>query len=351
MSGTVYKVGDLAPPPLPRRSEAEVMARWQGDKPVVSILCPTYQHVGFIEDALRGFLGQDTDFPFEILVRDDASTDGTAEIVRDYAERYPNIIRAVLETENRWSEVRPLQALGPMVRGEFIAICEGDDYWIGPEKLQHQVEQLRANPDRVVSHHQALVIADGKVTSSERLPKSQARSHSSRELARGAWTLTLSMVYRNVKISSHPYSSRFLNGDEYLRAQLGLHGGSTYLAGPALAVYRMHSGGIWSLRPTPMQSIDQASSFFWIGWSFAESGHKDLAAWWLGRSLTKVKKSLAESHGVYPKISAVKALSWYARRAVGFRRFSSLKRSIERSSLKTRWISSRRPKRMFRDAV
>lgn len=130
MSGPVYRIGDPAPPLLPRRSEAEVVARWQGDKPVVSIECATYQHVTFIEDALRGFLGQDTDFPFEIPVRDDASTDGTADIVRDYAERYPSIIRAVLKTENRWPEVGPRQVLEPMVRGDFVARCEGDDYWL-----------------------------------------------------------------------------------------------------------------------------------------------------------------------------------------------------------------------------
>jgi hypothetical protein len=138
----IYRVGDPAPPPLPRRAEAEVMARWQGDEPVVSILCATYQHVGFVEDALRGFLGQDTDFPFEIIVRDDASTDGTADIVRDYAERYPNIIRAVLETENRWPEVKASQVLRTMARGAFTAFCEGDDYWISQNFLSRARGEL-----------------------------------------------------------------------------------------------------------------------------------------------------------------------------------------------------------------
>ena len=163
MSGPVYRVGDPAPAPLPRRSEAEVMSRWQGDKPVVSIRCATYQHVDFIEDALRGFLGQETDFPFEILVRDDASTDGTADIVRDYAERYPNIIRAVLETENRYPEVKAGQVLGPMVRGEFIAACEGDDYWIRPDILQICMSFMRIHSDV------AAVLVDGIVVENQRI--------------------------------------------------------------------------------------------------------------------------------------------------------------------------------------
>lgn len=139
------------------------MARWQGDEPVVSILCATYQHVGFIEDALRGFLGQTTDFPFEILVRDDASGDGTAEIVRDYAKRYPNIIRAVLETENHYQVLKPLQVLEPMARGEFVSVCEGDDFWIRPDILAACTSHMR-------SHSKvSAVLVDGVVVENDQI--------------------------------------------------------------------------------------------------------------------------------------------------------------------------------------
>lgn len=345
VNGVVYRVGDPAPPPLPRRSEAEVMARWQGDKPIVSIFCPTYQHVGFIEDALRGFLGQDTDFPFEILVRDDASTDGTAEIVQDYAQRYPNIIRAVLETENRWPEIKPLQVLGPMARGEFIALCEGDDYWIAPYKLERQVNQLRAGPNCVVSHHQALSIKGGRVTSTGRLPIGQARSHSSQELARGAWTLTLAMVYRNVEIRPHVFASRFVNGDEYIRSQLGLYGGSAFVAGSPLAVYREHAGGIWSNRQKPLAVVDQAVSSYWIAWSFAESGNGELAKWWLMKSHQRVLNSLSRSHDLLPKFSSRSALSVLLGRLIGPWRLSRcinfVRPAVQTMSAKLKFSRSR----------
>ena len=167
MSEPLYLIGDSAPLPPLRRPEAEVMARWQGDEPVVSILCPTYQHIEFIEKALRGFLGQDTHFPFEIVVRDDASSDGTAEIVRDYAERYPNIIRAVLEEENTWSSKKPLEVLLPLVRGRFLTICEGDDYWVDPQHLARSVATLQNDPELAAVVSPCLVARDGIVTGLE----------------------------------------------------------------------------------------------------------------------------------------------------------------------------------------
>jgi glycosyltransferase involved in cell wall biosynthesis len=279
----VHRVGDPAPPPLPARPESDVTRSWRGEEPVVSVSCATYQHAGFIEDALRGFLGQDTDFPFEILVRDDASTDGTADIVRDYAQRYPNIIRAVLETKNGWPAVRPSAILRPMVRGEFIAICEGDDYWIASDKIQRQVEQLRHRPDCAVSHHQALVVQDGRVTSTEHLQRSGACDLTALELARGSRLLTLSMLYRAVP--SIPRSPAHIqNGDVYLRARLGLIGGAAFLPGPPSAVYRRHLGGVWSSRDAESKRLELAKSCRYIAQNFADDDRPDLAAWWESRS-------------------------------------------------------------------
>lgn len=125
------------------------MSTWltRGD-PVVSICCATYNHVGYIEDALRGFVAQVTSFPFEIIVRDDASSDGTADIVRRYAEAYPHIVRPVLEQKNQYSQgVRATPVLVNLARGEYLALCEGDDYWITNDKLEKQVQLLREHPE------------------------------------------------------------------------------------------------------------------------------------------------------------------------------------------------------------
>lgn len=143
-----YQAGQAAPTPLALRTEEEVMSSWlTKGEPVVSICCATYNHVDYLEDALRGFIGQVTAFPFEVILRDDASTDGTTAIVRDYAKRYPNIIRPVIEEKNRYVHGSPvnLTTMLSFARGEFFALCAGDDFWVCPTKLEKQVALLRAN--------------------------------------------------------------------------------------------------------------------------------------------------------------------------------------------------------------
>lgn len=149
-----FKPGHSEPvvPPEPR-SEAEVMANWKTPgPPTVSICCATFNHARYVKDALHGFLSQDTSFPFEIIVRDDASTDGTAEIVREYVSRYPRIVRAVFETENQLSRgVRPSHVWADLAQGKYVALCEGDDFWLSPHKLQRQVDLLESHPEAVMS--------------------------------------------------------------------------------------------------------------------------------------------------------------------------------------------------------
>ncbi|MFW5879430.1 MAG: glycosyltransferase family 2 protein [bacterium] len=124
------------------RSEQKIMSQWKGDPstPVVSISCTTYNHEPFIEDALEGFLIQETDFPFEILIHDDASTDKTAEIISRYERKYPSIVKPIYQKENQYSKnIKPNQFYNfPRSKGKYIALCEGDDYWIDKKKIQLQ---------------------------------------------------------------------------------------------------------------------------------------------------------------------------------------------------------------------
>lgn len=115
----------------------------------LSIFCTAYNHEAYISQALDSFLMQKTDFPFEILVTDDASTDGTPAILQSYADRYPDIIRYFHQDRNLFSQGINIyeEIMYPNARGEFIAYCEGDDYWTDPGKLQLQVDYLRSHPD------------------------------------------------------------------------------------------------------------------------------------------------------------------------------------------------------------
>ena len=125
----------------------------------VSILCITYQHAPYIARALEGFVSQRTDFPFEVLIYDDASTDGTADIVRQYARQYPQIIKPILQTENQFSKGLYVDKAfnWPRVQGKYVALCEGDDYWTDPDKLQKQVDFLDAHPDYAVCFHPVVI--------------------------------------------------------------------------------------------------------------------------------------------------------------------------------------------------
>lgn len=112
--------------------------------PLVSIICNTYNHENYIRQCLDGFIMQQTSFPVEILVHDDASTDGTANIVREYEQKYPDLIKPIYQRENQYSKgVKvSLTYQYPRARGKYIALCEGDDYWTDPLKLQKQVDIL-----------------------------------------------------------------------------------------------------------------------------------------------------------------------------------------------------------------
>lgn len=126
---------------------------------MVSVICLCYNHENYIKDALDGFVKQKTTFPFEVLVHDDASTDKSAEIIREYEEKYPDIIKPIYQTENQHSQGVKIarEFILPRVRGKYIAFCEGDDFWTDENKLQKQVDFLEANPDYTVCTHNTIL--------------------------------------------------------------------------------------------------------------------------------------------------------------------------------------------------
>lgn len=129
------------------------------NNPTVTVWCLTYNQKAFIKDALEGFVMQKTSFPFEVIVHDDASTDGTTDIVKEYAIKYPEIIKPMIETENQWQKGGLKHIISIMNekhrRGKYIAFCEGDDYWTDSLKLQRQVDFLESHSDYSMCFHSA----------------------------------------------------------------------------------------------------------------------------------------------------------------------------------------------------
>ena len=117
--------------------------------PLVSIACITYNQEKYIHQCLDGFVMQKTNFKIEVVIHDDASTDNTPSIIREYCNNYPDLFVPILQTQNKYKEGKGILVpyVYPKCRGKYIALCEGDDYWTDPYKLQKQVDFLEANPE------------------------------------------------------------------------------------------------------------------------------------------------------------------------------------------------------------
>lgn len=125
----------------------------------VSIICNTFNHGKYIEDAIKGFVNQKTHFKYEICIHDDASTDHTKDIILKYEKLYPELIHAIIQTENQYSKGISVNAINSSrARGEYIAFCEGDDYWIDPYKLQKQVNMFEKYPDCALVLHGSYIM-------------------------------------------------------------------------------------------------------------------------------------------------------------------------------------------------
>ena len=235
------------------RTEKEIMANWEGDlsKPVVSVCCITFNHEPYIEDALEGFLIQETDFPFEIIIHDDASTDKTADIIREYVSAYPNIIKPILQTENQYSKFpnKPGMLALEACQGEYIALCEGDDYWLDKRKISIQKQFLDSNLDFVLTTVDAYSIdQDGNVLQNSRIGKNFKCKMSSDDLVYVKFHLpTMNLMFRRVGLPNFDEIRYVGNFDYFLVSTLGLHGMGFLHRDINPSVYRVHSEGVWSM--------------------------------------------------------------------------------------------------------
>ncbi|MCF7487637.1 glycosyltransferase family 2 protein [Vibrio sp. A2-1] len=122
----------------------------------VTVCCVSYNHEKYLKSTLDGILNQETDFEFEVLVYDDCSTDGSRTIIDQYKDESIHRFKTVYSEENNYSNgIRPLSFLIPLAEGDYIAFCEGDDYWIDPKKLQKQFDALEKNKDIDICFHRA----------------------------------------------------------------------------------------------------------------------------------------------------------------------------------------------------
>lgn len=223
------------------------------DTPMVSVICITYNHQDYIEDALQGFVNQATDFPFEVLIHDDASTDSTPEVLRRYELKYPHLFKVIYQKENQYSQGRKIMKdiLLPLARGKYFAFCEGDDYWIDPRKLQIQYDYMEANHDCTLCIHNAYNIQGvntkrytGKVT-----PSKRNRVIPTEEVIRGGGGFCVTnSIFAPIKLTrTLPAYFDFLEMDLVWQMYLASCG-KTYCFSDYMSVYRHGVSGSWTDR-------------------------------------------------------------------------------------------------------
>lgn len=242
--------------PLP--SEEEILSTWKNkiEQPLVSIVCITYNHEQYIEDALRGFLTQVTDFSFEIIIHDDASSDLTPEIIKRYHRLYPRIIKPIFQIANQYS-ILPGAPGGCCIEksaGRFIAICEGDDFWISPLKLQKQITALSLHPEQEICFHQAIQI---DATNNKKKIIGKYRQNSSYVAAGDIIKHTHGQIPTASLVITRDSALRFYEfmkdnpklpvGDVYLQIISSIKGGALFIA-ETMSLYRIYTKGSWTAR-------------------------------------------------------------------------------------------------------
>lgn len=220
----------------------------EGTMPLVHTRTMTYMHEGFIRDCIEGILMQKTTFPVRVLIHDDASTDKTPSIVREYEKRYPHLISACYQNENtyrmnREEKVRRKKPFMDLCVGKYEAICEGDDYWTDPLKLQKQVSFMENNEDYSMCFHNANVIFDNS-DSLLIFKDLETRLYSMEEILR-EWTIpTASVVFRrDLYDHNKARNKNYIYGDIILFLNLASRG-KVYCINEIMSVYRRHKGGV-----------------------------------------------------------------------------------------------------------
>jgi len=212
----------------------------------VNICCVTYNHEKFISQAIESFLMQKTDFPIEILIHDDASTDATISILKKYQKKYPNIIRLFLEKENQYSKgitkINPT-FLFPNAKGKYIALCEGDDYWTDPYKLQKQVNFMDKNQDYSICSHNVIVRDETweKIVEHEWLGKDHRQISTIEDILKyGSGGATCSLLFKRSAFSDYPTWTKPIKGGDWLLQILCTQNGKMRYFTEVMGVYRRH---------------------------------------------------------------------------------------------------------------
>lgn len=247
---------------------------------------------------------QKTNFEYEILIHDDASTDGTIEVIREYQQKYPDIIKPIIQDINQYS----LGIMDVSLRynfkraiGKYIALCEGDDCWTDPLKLQKQVDFFNKKDERyVMSYHDVSIIDEGgNLISRSMFRNRELKDRSSIDIFSGNYMHTSTVMFKNGLISQFSQGScNTVLGDVYIYTILAHYGGAKYLPDIKPSKYRIHSGGVWS----PLKRFDRLENMISAREQLLEIVDPKYK-WAMKRGLFVANLQMVPfCHGVFPRL-------------------------------------------------
>ncbi|WP_163579002.1 glycosyltransferase family 2 protein [Gracilibacillus saliphilus] len=246
-------------------------------KPLVSICCLAYNHGKFIEDAIKGFLMQDVDFDMEIIILDDASTDNTPNIVKKYEQKYPKLIRGIYHSTNQ-KPITNIPMFGayllPEAQGKYIALCEGDDFWIDIVKLKKQVEILENNERYTLCSHATQVknYIDGEQDYTIQLMSNSSTIPVEKIIQGEGMPHTSSLLFRRELVEQLPEFYKENNNGDIPLVLLCASKGEVYYIDKTMSVYRKGINGSWTrnVKLNPFKYIDHTLTYIKMLYNFNE---------------------------------------------------------------------------------
>lgn len=238
----------------------------------VTVYCLAYNHEKYIRKALEGFVMQKTNFDYEVLVHDDASTDSTADIIREYEEKYPHLFKVIYQKENQFSKGASIKNhMLPLVRGKYIAYCEGDDYWVDENKLQTQYDIMEKYLEVSLCVHNVQCVTEDCSEQKEIIPEEKyglndSRLISSEEMASllydtSGYPFQTSSYFLRTEVAKAELNDvlkGYINGDG-IKLRVAMYYGKVYFENTVMSHRRLWTSGNWNNRMKELGKEKQAA--------------------------------------------------------------------------------------------
>ena len=215
----------------------------------VSVMIITYNHERFIAQAIESILAQQVNFDYEMVIGEDCSTDGTRDVIMDFHHRYPGRIVPLLRGQNL-GPMRNLEATLAVCRGQYLALLEGDDYWTSRHKLQKQVDFLDSHPGSSMCCHRVKFLDETGHAEFDVFPSLPSGAYTIEDILKENFVMTCSAVLRRNLVSALPPWVRKMKLADWPMFALAAKHGTIELLDDVMAVYRVHSGAMWSSLPS-----------------------------------------------------------------------------------------------------